>query len=671
MSKTFQKLFEPLRIGPYTLKNRIIKSPITTRMSLSSGEVTPQLLDHYAAFAKGGAAMVTIESTEVESRHPRVRPNLRVDSDALLAGLHELAETIHLNGAHACLQLRHVGMWGVDPISPSGVPCRKSGGRDYVTPRVMSIAEIEEVISLFSSAAYRAKFAGFDMVELHGATSYILEQFVSPHTNKREDGWGKDFEGRIRLPLEVLRQVRKKCGPDFPVGYRIVLSELQPDGTNFDEASVFIKRLEEEGVAYISPMVGTYETFHTGEGTMAMRAPKAQTVRYTEPLKKQVNIPVFASFQIHEPELMEQILEKNQADAILLGRPLLADPELPKKIREGRLQDIRMCIVCNNCSDTSMVTQQKLYCTQNPAAGRERDYAVRPAQSRKKVVVIGGGPAGLEAARVAALRGHAVTLIEKNRELGGQVKIASLPIGKEHLFPYVIGWRANQCQKAGVTIETGKEATPEIVEKHHPDVVIVATGAEPLTPEKAAGLYTIATDAAGRLLEANPRIPEIERGSRINAVMASDVLQGKAKVGKKVVIAGGGLVGVETADFIAEKGLAEAVTIVEMLPQIAAEMSLMNRAYMTQKLAEYGVKVLTNTKIVGIAEGSVAAASQDGEEFTIEADSLVVAVGAIAENKLGPALEGKAPEVYVIGDSKEPRSLKEAILEGAHVARQI
>jgi len=643
----FKKLFEPLKIGPCTLKNRIIRGPMGSRQPFLSGEPSPQLVYRYGREAWGGAAMVISEITEVDGRHRFERPMLRVDSNYFVTGLAEMAEVIQLNGALACLQLRHSGMWGTDPVSPSGVPCFKGGGTgESLKSRVMSAEEVEEVIDIFADAAFRAQRAGFDMVELHGGTSYLLEQFVSPHTNKRTDVWGGTFGNRIRLPLEIVRKIRQKCGPDFPVGYRIVLDELLPDGITFDEAMAFAKRLEKEGIAYLNPMLGTYETFHLGEGWQSYRSPKAQIVKYTVPLKNEVSIPVFAGGTIHEPEIMAEILEKNQADAISLARPFLADPDLPKKIKEGRLEDIGLCIICNHCADTTLLTDRKLTCTQNPESGRGREFLIQPAVSPKKVLVIGGGPAGLEAGKVAALRGHNVTLLEKESEPGGQVRLATIPIGKEEYMSRVIGWRVRQCEQAGVKIELGREATPEAVAKYAPDVVIVATGA-------------------------NPCVPEIPGVDAPNAVVAWDVLNGQAKVGKRVVIAGGGLVGVEIADYLAENGLAESVTIIEMLPQIATDMSLFNKAYLVQKLDKYGVTVITNTQIRQITDKGVVAVGQEGEEMTIEADTVIIALGSVAENKLAQELEGKVPEIYTIGDCKKPRELTAAILEGAYVGRQI
>jgi len=611
-----------------------------------SGEPSREQLHRYGQAARGGAAMIIVEVTEVDGRHMSGRPMLRVDSNVFLPGLHELSEVIHLNDALACIQLHHPGMWGSDPVSPSGIPCFSPDGRGYLSSRTMAKEEIEEVVALFSDAAYRAKMAGFDMVEVHGGSSYLLQQFVSPHTNRRIDDWGYSFDARVRLPLQILQQIHKRCGPEFPVGYRICVDEWLPDGTTFDEARLFVHRLEQEGIAYLHPQQGTWETAHLGEGRFGMRSPIADIVKYTELLKKAISVPVLANGQIHEPDLMEQILEKNQADAISLGRPFLADPEIPNKIKSGRLEDICMCIRCNHCFDTIMLTPQKLSCTQNPATGRGKDYDLQPVIARKKVLVVGGGPAGLEAARIAAIRGHEVTLLEKESKLGGQIRIACLAIGKDHFMPYIIGWRDRQCKRAGVKIELGIEATTEVIEKYNPDVVIVATGASPL-------------------------VPHMEGVDGKNVVFAWDVLKGGAKIRGTVVIVGGGLVGVETADYLAEMGLAERITIIEMLPRVGIGMNFKNLSYLLQKFEKYEVKVVTNQRAQKITNKGVITINKEFSEQTIEADTIVLALGAVPNDKLARSLDGKIPEVYGIGDCRRPRNLTDAILDGAYVSRQI
>jgi len=632
-----KKLFEPITIGPYTLKNRIVKAPTAGNLAFVSGEPSPEQLHFYEETARGGVAMVVTELVSVDSRHLRAQRNLRIDNEIFIPGLHQLVELIHLNGSLVSMQLDHAGPASAyDPVAPSDVPIRDRG--KLLKPRPMTTEEIEETRDTFIEAAVRAKHAGADMVELHGGRIYLLHQFVSPTTNKRTDRWGGTFENRIRLPLEIIQGIREKCGPNFPIGYNMVADEFLPDGINLEHTIAFAKRLEEEGVAYLCPRVRPAVRY-------VARSPKGITLRYTAAIKKVVSIPIFANEQIHEPEFMEEILEKGLADIICLGRPLLSDPELPKKAWEGRLDDIRMCIKCCHCFECVNVTFEKLSCTQNPALGRGKEWTIQPTASPKKVLVVGGGAAGLEAARIAALRGHNVTLMEQAAQLGGQALIAALPVGKQHLKSYIVDWRERQCEKAGVDIQLKKEVTPEVIDEINPDVVIVATGATPL-------------------------VPSIHGITKAHVVTAWDVLKG-ARVGKRVVVAGGGQVGVETADFIAEKGSTESVTIVEMLPEIAIDMDVYNRAYIMQKLSEYNVKVLTNMKAEKITDEGLVTIDKERKRHTIEADTVVLALGAVPNRNLVEALKGKVPELYAIGDCVKPRKLIDVIREGAYMGIQI
>jgi 2,4-dienoyl-CoA reductase-like NADH-dependent reductase (Old Yellow Enzyme family)/thioredoxin reductase len=633
----FKKIFEPIKIGPYTLKNRIVKAPTGSNLALLTGEPTSEQINFYEETAQGGVAMVVTELVSVDRQHRNPLPQLRLDSDIFIPGLRRLVEIVHLNCSLVSMQLYHAGPASVqDPVAPSDVPIKNGG--EILKPRPMTMEEIEETIDAFVEAALRAKRARADMVELHGGRIYLLHQFVSPITNKRTDRWGGSFENRIRFPLEIIRGIREKCGHNFPVGYSFIADEFLPGGIDLEHTIAFAKRLEEEGVAYLCPRVRPTVRY-------SMRSPKGVTLKYTSTLKKVVSIPIFANEQIHEPEFMEEILEKGFADVICLGRPLLSDPELPKKVREGRLKDIRMCIKCCHCFECVNVNIEKLSCTQNPALGRGMEWTIQPTIFPKKVLVVGGGPAGLEAARVAALRGHNVTLMEQNAQLGGQVLIGTLPPGKQYLKSYIVDWRVRQCEKAGVDIRLKTEVTLETINEISPDVVILATGATPLIPS----------------------IPGI---TMPHVATAWDVLKG-AHVGKKVVVVGGGLVGVETADFIAENGLAESVAIVEALPEIAIDMDVYNRAYTMQKLYEHNVQVLTNMKVEEITDKGLVAIDENRKIHNIESDSVIIALGAVPNRSLMEALKDDKVELYVIGDAVKPRKLINAIHEGYYIGKRI
>lgn len=647
MPKKITRVFEPIKVGPYVFKNRMVMSPMWTRYASVNGEVTQQLIDYYVARAKSGVAMIIQESTAVDGRHVWKEPEIRIDEDKYLPGLHRLVQNVHFAGALIFAQLHHVGMFGTDPIAPSDVP--SWGVTEFEQPRAMTIEEVEDAREHFINAAYKAMEAGYDGVELHGATSYLLQQFSSPHTNRRTDKYGGSPERRATLAIEIIQGIHKKCGPDFPVAYTTVCDEHLPDGTKLEDAIGLVKRLQRQGIIYTHFLPGTYETLHYEQGRGTCYRQKRGQFDYSKAFKEALNIRVFArTMAQNDPAVWEEALEKGEADGVVMGRAMLVDHEFPKKIIEGRVEDIRQCIRCNYCYESGVAKKFQLACSINPQLGNEREYAITgKVAAPKKVLVVGGGPGGLEAARVAALRGHKVTVMEKEAELGGTMLVAAVPIGKDDLKGF-IDWEADQCKKAGVTIKLKSEVTAEVVKKLKPDVVIVATGA-------------------------TPSIPDIPGVKKRNVVTAEDVLKGKVKVGKSVIIVGGrGQTGVETADFIVEKGLCKNVTIIARSSSLAADMNPTNRAYFMQVVwPKLGVKVVTNMEIAEFTDKGVIAIDRQWQKHPFEADTVILARGYTPRGALFASLKGQVPELYAIGDCVKARQIRDAVHEGAYIAHQI
>ena len=647
----FQFLSKPIQIGSLRLKHRMVMGPMWTRYCTVEGEVTDQMIDHYAARAKGGAAMIIIESTAVDRRYGWHEATLRLDGPELQPRFHRLVETIHMNGAAAIVQLINVGAFSANPISPSGVPSMMMGGIGVVQPRVMSIEEIEEARDNFIATAVRAKEVGCDGALLHGNTAYLLHHFSSPYTNKRTDKYGGSQENRDRLPIEIVRGIREKCGPDFVVGYELVCDELLPDGLTHEHSVPFAKALEQEGTDYLDIAVGTYETFaSTDRSPGQTKYTRFGEWEHTEVFKREVKIPVVhRTHGDYDPFSWEKHLEAGHADFVQAAKPLLCDPELFNKILEDNLEDIRTCPSCSHCVCVGVIGHQLVECALNPQTGRDRDYAIKPVSDPKRVLVAGGGPGGLEAARVAALRGHEVTLMEKSADLGGNLRYISLCADNEPYGPF-LDWEVRQCEKAGVTFEIGKEATEETIQEAKPDAVILATGAP------------------------HHIVPDIPGISKAHVVKPEDLLTGKVSIGKKVAVIGGNRIGVDIAYTLRKKGLAETVTIIEQqsVPTIGYDMEVLNMAMLTMcLLPRYEVQALTGTLVEEITDNSVLVVNPEGKKQEIEADTVVLAMGYRPDTGLHEALQGKVGELYTIGDCSRGHSIRDAIHGAAFVARQI
>ncbi|MFC2005550.1 FAD-dependent oxidoreductase [Chloroflexota bacterium] len=642
----FEKLFEPGWLGQMKLRNRIVMAPMGTRFSSRDGSVSQRTKDWYEARARGGAGMVIIEVTCVEGKLGRHADRiLRIDDDEFIPKLSELAQVIQKHGAKAIIQLYHAGRLGtptqpdLQPVSSSPIADTEEGGR---LPRELTIGEIEHLVNCFAQAAERVKKAGFDGVELHAATNYLIAQFLSAYYNKRSDKYGGNLQNRARFLIEIISAIKEKVGQDFPLWCRINGREFGMEGGITSDEGQQIARLAQEAGCH-AIHVSSY-----GTGALSlhpMAHPVGSLSRLAEGVKKAVSIPVIAVGRI-TPEFGEELLQHGKTDFIAIGKALIADPDLPNKAASRRLEDIVPCLSCYSCWPqvrAFISPDLPLYCAVNAAVGREREFTIHPAERAKKVLIIGGGPAGLETARVAALRGHHVVLFEKERELGGQLQLAAIPPYKQsiHSLTKYLGYQA---EKLGVKVELGKEADMGQVEKLNPDVVVLATGVIPV-------------------------VPEIRGIERPNVFYAADVLAGKVHVGETVVVIGGELVGCETAEFLVEMG--KKVTITRRGLEIAAKIAPLIRSRLLNRLTTKEVTMLTGVKYEEITDKGLLITTKEGEKRLINADTIVIAAGARPNTELFKSLEDKGYETHLAGDCIEPRGILDSIHDGSTVGRTI
>ncbi|MFC1915395.1 FAD-dependent oxidoreductase [Chloroflexota bacterium] len=646
------KLFEPGRIGTLTLKNRIVMAPMNTiGLVETNGRLSRRGIEYYAARARGGTGLLISSVTKVEDKIEAL-PSApfssahKIDDYYYTSGLSELADAVHDHGAKIAIQLtagigRNVGrlhLSTVGAVAPSAVPCFWDSS---YTTRELKTEEVEQIVKAFGVAAEIVRLAGIDAIELHGHEGYLMDEFMTALWNKRTDKYGGDLEGRLRFAMEVIQSVRKGAGEDFPLIYRYGGNHYIKGGRELEETLEIAKRLEKAGVDCLHIDAGCYEAYHWAHPPMYQ--PPGCLVDLAAAVKKAVQIPVIAVGKLGYPDLAESVLREGKADFIGLGRPLLADPDWPNKVKEGRTEDILMCIGCHEGCLLRESERKYLSCAVNPLTGMERELALSPAKKQKSVLVVGGGPAGMEAARVAALKGHKVTLWEKENGLGGNLIPAVVPDFKQDL-QYLIDYLSTQIKKLGVTVELGREGTPELIKAKKPDVVIIATGSVPI-------------------------VPEFPGGQKGNVITAVDLLLGKRDAEEYAVVAGGGEVGCETAVYLARKG--KKVIVVEAMEDVIRGICWANKQQLLEMLADAGVEVLTDTVISEITTEGVITIDKNGKCTPRKADTVVVAVGHKPENKLIDALSDDVLEVYAVGDCVNPRVILNAIWEGYRTARLV
>jgi 2,4-dienoyl-CoA reductase (NADPH2) len=648
------KLFEPIAIGRLTLKNRIIMPAVTTLYDLEGGR---RYADFYAARARGGASLFIINlqalypgragvSGAVPDESVRVKGPLKINHDLYIPRLRELTAAIQENGGRACAQLAVYGFWArggygqpAEEVSPSGVRLQGPQYRPDLENlsfirggRPLAVEEIAMIAAEVGRAAERAVAAGFDAIELQALGGNLLSRFLSPLTNRRTDAYGGSLENRSRMLVETVAAIRGRVGEGVPLICRLNGDDLLPGGMGVADYQALVPILERAGVQALNLMPGWYETRRP---VNQMCVPRGAFVYAAEGLKKVAKIPVAANIRITDPRLAEEILARGQADLIAVCSALMADPEWPLKAAAGRLDDIRRCTACCNCWSDLAGSRRPIGCSVNAQMGMESRYAIRRAERPKNVWVAGGGPAGMEAARVAAERGHRVTLFERRGKLGGQLRFADLPPHKGE-WRHFIAWQKRALQNHGVAIRLGCELTAAEILAGRPDALIVATGARSLIPP----------------------IPGVD-GPNVATCVA--VLSGRQPCGRRVVVIGGGAVGCETAEFLHAKGCE--VTIVEMLPQIAPDVDFWNRWVLVDRLDAAGIRQLVGTRAVAI-EGEGVRIAAAGQERLLPAETVVLAAGARAYNPLAAGLAGKFEAVRFIGDCDTPQKVRQAVDAG-------
>lgn len=667
-----KSLFEPATLGNLHLPNRVVMTALHLGMADENGHITDRLIDFYVERARN---LVGLIITGVSFFHPSgrgylgLRDMIGIHDDDCLQGLTKLSRALKAHGSRLVIQLSHPGahayskLTGVQAVSPSGLPSEITGEETHK----LSLGDIDSLLDQFVQAAARARDAGIDAVEILCGKG-LVGQFLSPLKNLRRDGFGGTLEGRMRFGLEILRRIKGKLGKDYPLIFRILGEDFYPATRTREEALVFSKALQDLGVDALDVTVESHAAVVPRD---TMDVPPGVFLYLTQTVKSFVDVPVIGNIRLNDPFLAEEAIKSGKVDLVGIARGFLSDPELLLKAKEERPDQIRRCIgCCQGC--LGMVLQGKpVSCLVNPQAGREGELRITPAARKKRVMVVGAGPAGMEAAWVLAQRGHDVFLLEEKEAVGGQLQVARVPPGRKD-FGLCLEYLVKELTRLGVRIELNREVTAEHVLREKPQAVVLATGATAL-------------------------IPHIPGAEKNHVYTATAILAGQGVIGRQVIIIGGGSVGCETALHIAKMGLFTAqqmeflaewcildyqaalkmalaqrsVTILEIQEVTGRDIELHTRVSIMASLARHQVKILNQAKVVEITDDGVYYLRQEKERVFLPGDTVVLAVGSRANEQLWEKFRGHIDEVYSVGDCRSPRTALEAIREGFEVGLKI